>query len=666
MILETLKLYNVGAFNGWHRFDLEPENPKKPVVLVGALNGCGKTTIHETIQLALFGPQSAPSQRHRKGYDNFLTHLLNSDADQEDGAVVELSFRHSEDGEERRYRVRRTWKVKGKRVQKGFDVYIDGAADKVLADLWQEKIHDIFPARIASFFFFDGEQIEELADFERLPVLLKEAVHSLLGLDLVEQLRLDLNVLATRKRVRHTGEAIKKQIAELEQELEEVEARRQEQLEQLEELKREQSLRQSSIAEKREEFKQSGGDLFEQFESLSKDRAAAGREMNRLRTELIVLSEEELPLSLLETSLAARSNVSVRSAVAQERERAALDVIAERDDFIRNLLSDLKVKKTQTESVMDALAADRVKRTETLDKSQAFSIDRQDGVAFDQLEVKLPAAKTAAQKLSDALVQCHKTIDDLDRKLSSIPSEDQIAKTKGELKSLTNDLNRIEMAENKQNAELASIEYRLNEIKKKISSILEKAFSEQAAATEAARMVSYIESARNDLDDFGKRVVKHHIRRIEQLAVSAINTMMRKETLISQVEIDAETFELKLRSGDWSEINVRRLSAGERQLVATALLWALAQAAGREYPTVIDTPLGRLDSKHRSKLVEKYFPAASGQVILLSTDEEIVGRYYKKISPHVSHSYTLEYSDKTRSTNVVEGYRFEETLQRAH
>ena len=54
-----------------------------------------------------------------------------------------------------------------------------------------------------------------------------------------------------------------------------------------------------------------------------------------------------------------------------------------------------------------------------------------------------------------------------------------------------------------------------------------------------------------------------------------------------------------------------------------SLLWALAICSKRKLPVIIDTPLSRLDSNHRTTLVQTYFPNASEQTIILSTDTEI-------------------------------------------
>src|SRR6185436_7598303 len=100
---------------------------------------------------------------------------------------------------------------------------------------------------------------------------------------------------------------------------------------------------------------------------------------------------------------------------------------------------------------------------------------------------------------------------------------------------------------------------------------------------------------------------------------------------------------------DGRELSPERLSAGERQLLAVSTLWGLARASGRPVPVVIDTPLGRLDSTHRQHLLERYFPQASHQVILLSTDKEIDEAAYAKLKPAVSRAYTLRFDDKTAS-----------------
>ena len=75
---------------------------------------------------------------------------------------------------------------------------------------------------------------------------------------------------------------------------------------------------------------------------------------------------------------------------------------------------------------------------------------------------------------------------------------------------------------------------------------------------------------------------------------------------------------------------------------------------------MIDTPLGRLDSAHRTNLIKNYFPIASHQVILLSTDEEVDEHYYQELLPSIAKSYLLDFDDKKQETQVLEGYFWEE------
>ena len=108
--------------------------------------------------------------------------------------------------------------------------------------------------------------------------------------------------------------------------------------------------------------------------------------------------------------------------------------------------------------------------------------------------------------------------------------------------------------------------------------------------------------------------------------------------------------------GDGKPLALDRLSAGERQLLATSLLWGLAKASGRPLPTIIDTPLGRLDSSHRRHLLDRYFPVASHQVVLLSTDEEVDEASLARLKPFVGRSYTLTFDERTHSTTINSGY----------
>jgi DNA sulfur modification protein DndD len=103
------------------------------------------------------------------------------------------------------------------------------------------------------------------------------------------------------------------------------------------------------------------------------------------------------------------------------------------------------------------------------------------------------------------------------------------------------------------------------------------------------------------------------------------------------------------------------MSSGERQLLAISILWSLSILANKDMPILIDTPLARLDSKHRQNLLKEYFPKSSHQVLIFSTDEEIDNKYYPLIESSVSHKYLIEFDKKTSLSSIAKGY-FKEVI----
>lgn len=105
MIFEELVLTDVGPFKGEHRIALAPESADTPVVLFGGLNGAGKTTVLESLLLALYGAHTPGSSRRAISYEKYLDQLINHDADRANGASIELSFRTVHEGQWRSFQI---------------------------------------------------------------------------------------------------------------------------------------------------------------------------------------------------------------------------------------------------------------------------------------------------------------------------------------------------------------------------------------------------------------------------------------------------------------------------------------------------------------------------------------------------------------------------------
>ena len=106
----------------------------------------------------------------------------------------------------------------------------------------------------------------------------------------------------------------------------------------------------------------------------------------------------------------------------------------------------------------------------------------------------------------------------------------------------------------------------------------------------------------------------------------------------------------------YSRIELSQLSRGEKQVFILSLYWAIIKSSNQAVPFIIDTPFARIDTEHRERISEAFFPEVSEQVVILSTDEEVVGDYYSALKPKVSAEYLLDYDPSSSRTIVHPGY----------
>src|SRR5664279_3103057 len=122
--------------------------------------------------------------------------MIHRAADRTAGASIELAFRAHVGGVQRAFRVKRAWwTAAGCRLKEELRVLVDGRHDPVVTAGWAEHVEQLVPRGVAGLFFFDGEQIEALADLEASRDLVETAVSGLLGLELIDRLVADLDVL---------------------------------------------------------------------------------------------------------------------------------------------------------------------------------------------------------------------------------------------------------------------------------------------------------------------------------------------------------------------------------------------------------------------------------------------------------------------------------------
>ncbi|MEH6621160.1 MAG: DNA sulfur modification protein DndD [Dietzia maris] len=657
MILNELVLQNVGTFAGRQVIDLTPPTETKPIILVGGLNGAGKTTILEAIHLALYGALANQGGRRTGSYEKYLRGLIHRGAPDTEGAAIELTFTAYQEGAEHTYWIRRSWRSTGASVREILLVSVDGRHDRSLTSTWNEHVETFLPRGIAGLFFFDGEQIEALADLERSRQVLGSALTALLGLDLVDRLATDLLVLKRRHRGKQVPDELRRAVDEKMEALTRTrqaeESAAQHERECIADLERQKAY----LHEASEKLRAAGGDLLEQRESIETQSAHVRSRLQQceedIRTELAGATPLLQVGDLLEKLLG-----QARREVRAQRDGLMVGAFTDRDRLLIEKLTESDVSQSTIIAVQEFLESDRDRRRQSSDVEEILGTS--DSAPLEHLlGSTLPESRSRLERALEQRTALKAELDQTERVLAAIPDPEALGPLTRTREEARHSLHRAEAAAALATELAATAQAERVKALATHEAALDKAAQVNLAAEDDRRLVEHADRVRTTLEGLRIEATRRHLERISQLILEALGMLLRKERLVTDVQIDPETHTVSLTGVDEHPLPARNLSAGERQLLAVALLWGLARAAGQPLPVVIDTPLGRLDGSHRGHLLDRYFPQASHQVVLLSTDTEIDEEAFARIAPKVGRSYHLEFDRETNATTVEDGYFWE-------
>lgn len=644
MIIKRLKLHNFGVYAGDNEFMFEG---KKPIVLVGGMNGRGKTTFLEAILLALYGSNSfAYSESKKRSYIQYLRSFVNKNADDK-MCSVELEF-EIDNGVREHYLIKRQWNSISKKNIEEICVYKDGTYSEFLTNNWPMFVESILPSALSSFFFFDGEKIAEMA-VDGTNIQLKNAIRSMLGITVLDVLGND--ILRNLKNVNKDGndnktaEGVQKLREEKEKavaDLSEIDSR----IEKLTHVLVEDNAKLESL---HQQYTVKGGDAVEKKQLTIQKRADLISDLNMEGSRLYELSASELPLLLVsdligEIKLQAvdeHNDAIMREAVIQlETLLQEFSQLYEGDnkssfDFVNYVKST--TNKTQEEPIYE------------LSDQALFQINNLIEGVLEKTAYETKSILRTKKKLERQIAELdsYLALDINDKELQDIYN-----KIKKAEQTLIND--QIKMSELEQQKSAANS--RVISANTEFSKYVESYLSTAELRDNVDRTIKYSNIALSIIEKYQIELQKRKTGILAETITKCYKELANKKNLIDKVEMNAETLSIHYISEDGKEIGKDSLSAGEQQLMVIATLWALAKCSKKKLPVIIDTPLSRLDSVHRTSIIQTYFPNAGEQTIILSTDTEIDERYYDLMKENVGDEFTLKYDETTKSTSIERGY----------
>lgn len=664
MYFTKVELHNFGIYKGTHEMRLVDKVGQRNITLVGGLNGRGKTTFHDSILIALYGKQAQKYINERsRSYDRLLLDHINKDAsDGETYVAVSLIL---DDGTH--LRVKRSWAAKGGRAEQHILVEKDGSIDKYLGENWNYYIEEILPFGIARFFFFNNEKITQLADdisFEQIKASIKSAI----GISTVEKAIDHADEVIRRKK--KALEAFEKSeintgYQEVDAQITSIDDKIAEATKKANALEREFEKVAASLEAREKEFWASGGDLSRSRDAIKLEMRKISAEVEQIRSDILRLAVDASTPLFMCRKLVVQSYNAAATLPTSESLRYTSEKISDYHRRIMEGLDTLGLSKADLLSVKTLISSIlNAQLPQSAEPRQSQRMSATTIMLYKRLISEV--FQSITQKIDQLIVQ-EETQENqrmsLDAHLGTADEKTLAMQLFDALKSLEAD-KAIAEAERKRQSDMIESLHRQRDVLVAKRVQLMKAIAEKEHANDDnARIVKYAAMSIVALNEFKVRLQREKIAQLSQTATQCFRSLVEKDSLIRAIKVDTDTLDVTIWGSDGKEVLKTQLSAGEQQMFAVSIIWALALTSGYKAPVVIDTPMARLDSSNRANFVTKYLPAASSQVVVLSTDEEINGRYLDMIRGNVADYYTLLYNEDAQCTSIVSGYFREEDTQ---
>ena len=696
MKIKSITLINIGPYVGKNEFVFDLSDKLKNMVLIGGKNGAGKTTLFNAIKACLYGCIAYGYDSINANYLNEIEALINAAEKLKKNGIAEIQLELLlDDGKyDNIYTFKRKWILGRKKLTEDYIVLKNGV---VLSDAeksnFESYLLQIIPPDLFRFYFFDGEKIGDFVVNSNKTSDFKSAFLKICNLDTMEIIRENFRRIS-RLKLQDTQQIstdydnalladnqAMQEIIDLEQQCREL-------TEEIISIENDLSILESS-------YSKTGGISKKEWQSLSIQIAKEESQREDLHKWLKDFANNVLPFIIMSPNLIVLKDLIEKENSVQLKKGVKIALEAtETKEIIKKVLKDAGVELSKDivekiiyellqanfvgdgeTSILNLSEMDRYELVAKVNAYLSFDISRV-REATDLIAQSLKKTKAIRQKMEKSSTENY---DDFLQKKVELSEKKSVAVTK--LLEIEKALIEARDVKVKTGVVFAKVKREYENVLRKqsvndiaargvlaFSEIQEILYTDSIQTVESVfaesftRLINKADLLDGIFVDEKLNVLPYKNKTFKTEELLAIIDNNGKEFLISQIGMHAyEVFQDTICTSKESSITLpvevkQKLSAGEKQIFIMALYQALSSLNKTNIPYIIDTPFARIDKLHRANILENFFKRLNGQVIILSTDEEVVDEYEEVIKERISNTFILQHLNDGTSTIKADAY----------